>query len=250
MHNDSEQVLLGWVDPGQVDSQFASGVMSVLLHKQYTGEGPFFNINHNIGTQIHTQRQGVINVWKQSGIDWLLWVDSDIVITPQLFLKLWEVADKKDRPVVSGIYFISFERIGSLPSIVPCVFKEDENGEIRPLHPLPDNEVVQIRHAGMGFLLMHKSILEKLEKFYPDEKYFDVEAPTKENPFGKGEDVAFFEKLNGAGIPIFAHTGAIANHAKKFIFDEHYYHLWWDTFGHLYSNQPQGQQTIIDDLTK
>ena len=42
-----------------------------------------------------------------------------------------------------------------------------------------------------------------------------------------GEDIVFFRKLKEAGVPVHAHTGAIAKHMKRFAYDENFYALYW-----------------------
>ena len=38
----------------------------------------------------------------------------------------------------------------------------------------------------------------------------------------------FFRKLKKAGIKIYAHTGAVVQHMKRFSFDVNYYNVYWD----------------------
>jgi len=45
-----------------------------------------------------------------------------------------------------------------------------------------------------------------------------------------GEDIIFFRKLKQAGIKVFAHTGALAQHMKRFSFDVAYYGLYWKEY--------------------
>ena len=42
------------------------------------------------------------------------------------------------------------------------------------------------------------------------------------------EDIVFFRKLKKAGIKIYAHTGAVVQHMKRFSFDVNYYNVYWD----------------------
>lgn len=214
---------IAWCDNGSVDTLFMAGILSTIGQLNGIPFGGFLNA---VGNQIHKQRQEVIDNWKRSGIDWLLWVDSDIVLTPDILHLLYQTADTKERPVMSGVYFISPNPNQSLMAPVPCIFTDNENNN-KSIHPLPENQIIKIDVAGMGLVMMHKSILPKLKEHYPDGVYFDV--GLGENH--KSEDVSFFRKLKEIGVPVYAHTGAIAKHIKRFVFDEQYYKLWWETVG-------------------
>ncbi len=42
-----------------------------------------------------------------------------------------------------------------------------------------------------------------------------------------GEDIIFFRKMQKASIPLYAHTGALVKHIKRFSLDYDYYALYW-----------------------
>ena len=159
--------------------------------------------------------------------DWLLWVDSDIELTPQVMQTLWDIADKDTMPVVTGVYFISKSTEQMMMVPMPCVFFEGEHEhQIHYIHPLPENEVLKVDIAGMGLVLMHRSVVEKLRATFPDESLF----AEVENVGDKyiSEDVVFFRKLQRAGIPVYAHTGALVRHFKRFALNEAYYRMYWE----------------------
>jgi hypothetical protein len=85
---------------------------------------------------------------------------------------------------------------------------------------MPKNQLIQIGAAGMGFVLMHRSVVERIREVIPEAPLFS------DIGHGKnflGEDIYFFALCDKADIPVFAHTGATAPHMKRFSFDEHYY---------------------------
>ena len=139
--------------------------------------------------------------------------------------KLWDVADKIKRPVVSGTYFISKENEGTLAKPYPALFYDVDEHTIQHVHPLPDNEVIKVDSAGFGFVLMHKSIIQPMRQKFPDQSMF----AEQENIGDKyvGEDIVFFRKMQQSGIPLHAHTGALVQHIKRFSLDYSYYALYW-----------------------
>jgi hypothetical protein len=94
------------------------------------------------------------------------------------------------------------------------------------VHPLPDNEVMRVDCAGMGLVLMHRSVVDKLREKFPDQSMF-AEIEGLRNKF-VSEDIVFFRKLKEAGIPVHAHTGARVKHMKRFSLDENYYVNYWN----------------------
>jgi hypothetical protein len=218
-------VTIAWCDNGMVDGKFAEGMVALALQAPANG----LNITHSIrvaGNQIGRQRQALFDHWADHlKTDWILWVDSDIVVEVQQVMELFAAADAKERPIVSGVYFISKQAEGTLANPMPAIFTEITETSIRHLHPLPMDELVQIDSAGMGFVLMHKSIIPKLREVFPNQSLF----AEIENLGDKyiGEDIVFFQKVKKAGIPVFAWTGALVKHMKRFSFDMDYYAMYW-----------------------
>ena len=228
MASSKDTLTIGWCDGGMVDGKFTQGLMYTILEAPKQG----INVTQAVrvhGNQIGRQRQALFDGWAdQLDTDWLLWVDSDIVLTIDLLKKLWEAANKVIKPVVSGIYFISKQDEGTLTYPLPQIFNDVDEFTIKHIHPLPDNEIIQIDCAGMGLVLMHRSVVDKLREKFPGESMF----AEKEAPGDKyvSEDVVFFRKLKAAGVPVYAHTGARAKHMKRFDFDDRYYALWWNNY--------------------
>ena len=222
----AKDVLVGWCDNGTVESRFMDGILSLFMAKERGELDVNLSATHTMGNQIFLQRQQMIESWEQTGVDWFLSIDSDVVITPDHIKTLLDMADEETAPVVCGVYFVSPNPNDPLMTPFPCVFKQLGKG-FQPIHPLPINQKIQVDAAGMGLVLMHKSIIPKLKEKYPDGQFFDT--ALGEN--AKGEDLSFFMKLKEVGIPVTAHTGVIGKHMKRFCVDENYYSLWWQTVG-------------------
>ena len=73
---------------------------------------------------------------------------------------------------------------------------------------------------------MKKSLALKLRKNCPNLSVFAEKEGLGDKFFG--EDISFFRKVKDSGIKIYAHTGAIVKHMKRFSFDENYYKMYWD----------------------
>lgn len=226
-HSSKETVALAWCDGGLVDGRFMDGLLLAIMNAPKIGMRIVNKIRVN-GNQIGRQRQVLFDNWADvTKTDWLLWVDSDIVITPDSLKLVWDSADKVSRPVVSGTYFVSKENERSLMQPFPALFKEGSNKhELQIIHPLPQNELIKVDSAGFGFLLMHKSIVLKLREVSPNYSLFAEEEGIGDKYIS--EDIVFFRKLKSAGIDLYAHTGAVVQHMKRFSFDINYYNLYWN----------------------
>lgn len=216
-----DSVAVAWCDNGNVDGKFMQGVMDVALKSGIT----FGTALRSNGNQIARQREAVITHWyNETDYEWLLWVDSDVVIDVEGFMKLWNHKDKDKHPMVTGVYFTSNEPELPLMDPRPTVFnfapKEDGTIGITKVHPLPKDKFMQVGAAGMGYILMHRSVVEKLYAHHGDVRLFAEQG--KGDTF-VGEDIYFFALCNQAGIPLWCDTSVLAPHMKRFSFDVHYY---------------------------
>lgn len=223
----NDQIMLTWCDNGMVDGKFMEGVVYSIL----TSELPITSAQRVQGNQIGRQRETAFDTWhKKTDFDWCLWVDSDIVLTNDALKKVWSSVHVTERPVVSGTYFISKEMERSVMQPYPALFDahEDDKYMMRYIHPLPIDKLIPVDYAGFGFLLMHRSVADKMREFHGNKPLF---LETSDGDDGKfiGEDIQFFMKMKEAGIPLYAHTGATVKHMKRFAYDEDYYKLYWIT---------------------
>jgi len=223
VHSNKETLSVIWCDNGNTDGKFTEGLVYSLI----TGEVKFHNAIRVQGNQIARQRQAAFEMWNQVGTDWALWVDSDIVLTREVVKALWDTADKIARPVVSGVYFISKQMENTLMMPMPAIFDEGRNEyEIKHHHPLPRNQVIKVDHAGLGLVLMHKSVIKALHDKFGETDFVFAENSASGEQF-IGEDIAFFRKVKAAGIQVYANTSALVKHMKRFALDDGYYNLYW-----------------------
>ena len=231
-----ESVSIAWCDNGIVDGKFMQGVVDVLLRSGIT----FDTSLRSQGNQIARQREKVINYWyEQNKTDWLLWVDSDVVISPEKFKLLWDNKDAAERPIVSGVYFTTDTPEEPLMIPLPTIYQFGEADGvvgIQRIHPMPENKLIKIGASGMGFVLMHRSVVERIRAVLPDAPLF-AEVATGDSFMG--EDIYFYAVCDKAEIPVYCHTGAVVPHMKRFSFDEHYYKAF---FG---GNQAQKKSNLI-----
>lgn len=244
-HSVKERITIGWCDGGSVEGRFMSGIVNTVI------EAPKHKLNivNTIrvqGNQIARQRQSLWDFWSNlSDSEWLLWVDSDIVITPQVLNMLWEVADKKTKPVVTGTYFVSSQNEQSLMQPVPALYLETgDQYRTQLIHPLPENQVIPVDVAGFGLMLMHRSIIDPVKKVAGDISVFGENQQAADKFIS--EDVSFCRNLKKAGIQLYAHTGATVQHMKTFSFDQNYYNLYWNGINTGFIRKPGSGRSESD----
>ena len=227
MINKKEKICIAWCDNGTTEGKFTEGLLSVAL----SGKLDKFPIDSFVrvqGNQIGRQRQVLIDHWYDDlKSDWLFWIDSDIILTLDIWEKICTAADKDTHPMVSGVYFIAKEEYGSLPVILPCIFDDIDEFLVKYHHPLPVNQILKVDCAGMGLTIMHRNVITRLREEYGAEESLFSENNLVGDKF-IGEDISFFRKCKKINIPLHAHTGAIAKHIKKMSWDLDYYGLLWN----------------------
>lgn len=228
-HKKNETLAVGWCDNGSTDGRFTEGLMLTTLGGLLPDGVTIHTAMRVAGNQIGRQRQILFDMWADEEpfqTDWLLWIDSDIFITQEELKKVWDAADAKERPVVTGTYFVSKDGEQPLMTPMPALFLEGRSDEeLAWVHPLPVNALVKVHAAGFGFMLMHRSIIEPIRKAAGKDALF-----YEKQEVGKqfiGEDIVFCKKLAKAEIPLYAHTGALVQHIKRYPIDEHYYSMFW-----------------------
>lgn len=236
-----KSIIIGWADNGFTDSLFTSSLSALLLHLPSMGYSQV-GVTQTIGNQIARQRGDMLREFEKSELDWLLWLDSDIVVTVDTVKKLMDIADAETAPIVTGVYFISMEMNQPMMSPFPCIFTDD-GVKNTPIHPMPENQVIPIDVAGLGFCLMHKSVAHKLR-----EKYGNTTFEITIGDMHKSEDVSFFRKVKDLGIQVYAHTGALAWHIKRFVVDINYYNHWWNTVAPLREAAERARQETLEQM--
>jgi hypothetical protein len=222
-----ETITFAWCDGGTVEGRFASGILNTMLEAQRKGIRVVSSIRVQ-GNQIARQRQSLIDYWYDSmNSDWLMWIDSDIVMTTSAFEILWNSAEKISKPLVVGVYFVSQENEQSLMEPTPAIYMNTDSPYVtRAIHPLPPNQLIPIDVGGFGFVIMHRSVVPKVREVAGEFSVFGENQQAASKFIS--EDVSFFRKAQQAGIQAYAHTGAHVQHLKTFSLDINYYNMYWN----------------------
>ena len=147
---------------------------------------------------------------------WLLMLDTDIGFLPDAPARLLEVADPAGLPVVAGLYHGVAEGEpdgcgGYEIRPYPLAFTwSPETGLFDSLPEFPADEVIRVDGAGAGMMLMHRSVLERVQE--KNGVWFE------RTRLGGGplmsEDLSFCCRLASIDVPVHVHTGVRGSHHK------------------------------------
>lgn len=142
---------------------------------------------------------------KESGADYLLFIDSDIVFPLDGLEKL--LAHSTD--VATGIYYMSGRN-----NYRPCIYRFTASGMVENFALIPDKPF-RVDAAGCGFMLISRRVLEVL----PGNAFDHLTI----NGVQLGEDVSFCHRLRDAGLAIMADPSIRLGHIKtEIVYKEHF----------------------------
>lgn len=220
----AHKVSIGVCDPGTVNGGFAFSLIQ-LAQSRSSRLGPFIRVKGS--GLLSKQRNRLVKQFLETKSDWLLMMDSDEQLPVSSFDKLIEAAHEKDRPVIAGLVFASFDTGFPYPKPVPTIFQDAPEGFL-PLNNYDKDSLFQVDAAGTGCLLVHRSVLEAMRENADEHQGQDwcwfIDFPF--NGEWIGEDLQFCRRVRSLGFPIYAHTGAILPHSKSYWLDDRQHDIW------------------------
>lgn len=146
--------------------------------------------------------------------NWLLMLDWDISFTPQNVYDLLDAAEPGK--VISGCY-VTY--LGDDTLLRPCWFGPGEDGNEGQslISEYVRGEILPLVTCGMGFTLMHRDDLLRIEEAHKDDPWpwfgHDIIGDSH-----VGEDLTFCKRARDLGITIWGHAGVELGHTKSKMF--------------------------------
>jgi len=204
-----ETISIGWIDPGNVEGEFAHSLASVVGAMSYFG--CLGEIHRGSSSRPNASRNMLVQEFLDTDHPWLWMVDSDMVFSEQDHpMRLWSTASEHGADMVSGLTFI----FHNFNQPTPSIFIE-QDGEIARIMNRVPKEPMEIRACGLASVLIHRRVFEALEApRHSSMRWFDeVELPQAEGI--SGEDVAFFVRATDLGFKLMIDPEARTQHIKK-----------------------------------
>lgn len=143
-------------------------------------------------TLIHTARNVLADGFLNTDCEWAFWLDSDMVLPDNTIPVMLNWAKKLKAEFLTGIYY---QRIGEhRPLVLIRDEKRDKWGGFNVNPPEGDTRPFKVHYCGFGAVLMHRSVLLKVERPYFKYEFID----------GKdfSEDFYFCEQARKKGIEL------------------------------------------------
>ena len=220
----AHKVSIGSCDSGDVNGGFAFSLIQ-LTQARSSRLGPFVRVKGS--GLLSKQRNRLVKQFLETNSDWLLMIDSDEQLPIAAFDKLIESAHDKERPIIAGLVFASFEIGQPYPKPVPTIFQDAPEGFL-PLNNYDKDSLFEVDAAGTGCLLVHRSVLETMQASADPHQGKDWcwfwDGPI--DGIWIGEDLQFCRRVRSLGFPIYVHTGAILAHSKDYWLDDRQHDIW------------------------
>ncbi len=224
-------VVLAYIHPGQVSGYFTESMLVTYLADVSAadrGVRPRRLVNilqewssANVSAARNTVTSRFLDLRTPDGAtvgDWLLWIDSDMQWEPDAIEYMMQTADPVSRPIVGGLCFgMATDRL--VPTIYQFAQHPTDGLVTVRVEKYPTDSVIQCAATGAAFLLIHRSVLERMRdaKFNAAFPFFQ-EVQLGDKPVG--EDIAFCLRAGQLGIPIHVDTRAKIGHHKSALLTE------------------------------
>ena len=212
-------LVVGWCDPGgsrSVAGEFTRSIAQLTAYEASQGRlRGVLRLEH--GPLMSEARNRLIDLFIQTGSEWLLMVDTDMVFHYKAAQELLDTGEH----VVGGLCFGVSAEVGTFPTLYQQI-----GDRTMVQFDYPDNQLVPVAATGSAFILQHRSVF--VDHRRPDEAWpwyhrHRVER-SGDAPAGYlGEDMSWCWWLNQQGQPVYVHTGVKIGHGSDLLGPLHKY---------------------------
>ena len=212
-----QSLIVGYIHNGDLKARFVRSLLTFMAydaaHRQTIKQLPYECESCDIVANRNRVVQNFLE--KSGGAEWLLFVDTDIVFTPEHVYQLLDAAHRETAPMVSGLYhgFLSPD----YPWPLPFAFDVTDNGEFRSVIQI-DTGMQRVMGFGMGFCLINRGLLEKVAEAHKANpwRWFGRDSATIGGlPTYLGEDLTLCKRASDLGFPLYLHAGVRVGHLKS-----------------------------------
>jgi hypothetical protein len=206
-------LVIGWVHPGEVHTAFMDSVLRTVAHDQQSGSNRIVGWNGvQCSANVSAGRNALVDWFlDESPAEWLIQIDTDMVWSPDAVHRLLAVADAEHAPIVGGLCFGLEADTGAIFPTLYDLGGTEEKLEFLRHRTFPFADLYRVTGTGAAFLLVHRSVFETFRKrdFSKPYPYF------QEMDLGGmrcGEDVTFCLRAGELGFPVHVNTNVHIGH--------------------------------------
>jgi GT2 family glycosyltransferase len=235
------KVVVAYATPDQNSSSFGASMVRLLL-ADAKRENPRIHDGGDVawiqsGPDVAFARNTLVGRFltapEWAEVDWLLFLDADIVFPTDLIEELLAQTEEEDRKIIGGLYIG-----GGRGSCYPCMYRiqdpaEHDGNAIVTITDWTPGSLVEVDACGAGCLLIHRDVLEHmLRVFGEDANAWFAYGAYKKIPFS--EDWTFCMRAGQLGYSIHVDTAVALGHEKVFQLSEAFWRTGetgWDRRG-------------------
>ena len=204
------------------------------IHELYNQNKFDVQIYMRTSTIIDKARNELVNLALKDNCDYILFIDSDMLIPRGAIDKLLEM----DVDIASGLYFSKGKPYLPVARVKEKTLEGDRHFF---LEDFEFNEIIKVAGVGMGCCLIKTKVFKDLE--YP---YFKLEWRKHEGkPYQIAEDLYFCEEAAKKGYEVHLNTGVVCDHYGTEVNASHFM---------IYKEQikidKEDREEMIEDLMK
>ena len=199
------KLLIGIPTLDYIHVEFMRALTALIMRLR--DKGISFDLDIESGTLVYLARERISNKAINEGYTHVLWLDSDMVFSPELLEDLMF----SGKPFVTGIYHARRKGYAS------CIFKTVEiNKKVERFDKYP-TETFEIDGCGFGCVLIETAILTDVNRnkgtcFTPLPSY--------------GEDIAFCKRAKELGHKIYCEPSVVCGHIGHITIYPEDHELW------------------------
>lgn len=228
------KVAVAYVHGAEVAHSWHQSMQSLIAwdinHHQHVMGGGWFATKYGTGGIVQARNDTINAFLNQCDADWLFWVDTDMGFAADSVDRLLAAADPEERPIMGGLCFamreVALDGLGGYsvqPTSTIFDWAQLPNGQqgFWTRQEWEPNTVTPCAGTGSAFLIIHRSVFQKIEAEYGKTWY----SPVFNTSLGSsiGEDLSFCSRAGALGIPVHVHTGVRTNHLKQVWLDDKFY---------------------------
>lgn len=216
MRDPAEKVVVSYIRPSLIHGDFAESLMDMMDYDRATHHRIAGRLSFKSGSNLSQARNKVCEQFLIFGqADWLLMIDTDMTFGQDALERILEYADPEASPVVGGLCF-GFDEQGLVQPTLYDAADFEGNGNVTFVryHDWKPDSMMQVVGTGAAFLLVHKSVLEKVR-----DKGFNRVFPWFQETYLQdkviGEDITFCLRVGQCEVPVFVNTAVQIGHIKE-----------------------------------
>lgn len=163
------------------------------------------------GSLIYTARNALATEAIKMEADYVFWLDSDMVFTPDTLVRMFKTLKEKDLDILTGLYF---RRVAPYsPVLFDKMDIQEEKADYSEFDAIPE-ELFEVGACGFGCVLMKTDVF-----FDVQSKFGNMFAPIGNN----GEDVAFCWRARECGYKVFCDPNIVCGHVGYSVVDDAFF---------------------------